>query len=261
MTSNETIAAQLPHRASAGRLFGKGVAESLAVLVAVSPVGLLFGALAVAKGLTVGDAMLMSMTVFAGASQIVAIELFEQSVPAWAILPSVLAVNFRHVLYSAAMTPIVRARSVPEKAAIFALLIDPQFALTQRRAEGGLPFSMAWYLGLGLTTYAFWIAATWIGASFGRLIEDPQAWALDMLFPIYFLGLVMGFRGRRHWGLVVLTSGIVSAFVYHAPSLGLPWLGAPWHVSLGALAGILVATLMPPKAPESSPAALEDVQP
>ena len=252
MTVEETCTISPQHAASRRRLFAHGMVDSIAVLIAIAPVGLLFGALVVSKGLTVGDAVLMSATVYAGASQILAIELFAASVPAWSIVLSVLAINFRHVLYSAAVTPIVRSRRAGEKAAVFALLVDPQFAMTQRRAEAGRPFSMAWYLGLGLTSYAGWVAAAWLGGTFGSLVEDPRAWGLDMLVPIYFLGLVMGFRARRHWAPIVLASGAVSALVYHAPEFGLIWLGAPWHVSLGGLAGILVAILMPPKSVEPS---------
>ena len=140
------------------RAFAQGAGQSLPVIIAAGPIGLLFGALSVTRGLTPLDALAMSATVFAGASQMVAIELFERAVPAWAILLSVFAVNFRHVLYSAAITPLVRPLPTVRKAIVFALLIDPQFALTVRREERGLPFSMAWYLGLGLTTYAMWLA-------------------------------------------------------------------------------------------------------
>ena len=234
------------------RAFAQGAGQSLPVIIAAGPIGLLFGALSVTRGLTPLDALAMSATVFAGASQMVAIELFERAVPAWAILLSVFAVNFRHVLYSAAITPLVRPLPTVRKAIVFALLIDPQFALTVRREERGLPFSMAWYLGLGLTTYAMWLIFTFVGATFGRLLTDPEALALDMLFPIYFLGLVMGFRDRPNWAPIVLASAVVSAVVYYGPALGMPWLGAPWHVTLGGLAGILVAVLRAPAPPRAS---------
>jgi predicted branched-subunit amino acid permease len=54
------------------------------------------------NGLSAGEAVLMSATVYAGASQMVGIELFGSDVAPWLIVFSVFAVNFRHVLYSAA---------------------------------------------------------------------------------------------------------------------------------------------------------------
>ncbi len=226
----------------------QGLIDAAPVLIAILPVGLLFGALSAAQGLTVLDAVLMSATMYAGASQLVAIDLFGQAIPFWAIVLSVFAVNFRHILYSAALTPIIRGERWPTKVGVFALLVDPQFAMAERRHERGHPFSKAWYFAFGLALYSIWIATSWIGASFGQLIRDPDALALDMIFPIYFLGLVMGFRKRAHWAPVVLVSAVVSAAVFHAPALGIDWLGAPWHVSLGGLAGILVAALLAPPA-------------
>ncbi len=83
--------------------FREGMRASLPVIVAVLPFGLLFGALAVENGLTVAEAVLMSATVYGGASQMVGIELFGQKIAPWLIVLSIFAVNFRHVLYSAAL--------------------------------------------------------------------------------------------------------------------------------------------------------------
>lgn len=222
-----------------------GLATSLPIVVATSPFGLVFGAIAVNTGLTTADAVLLSATIYAGASQMVSVELFGQNVPGWSIVLSVFAVNFRHVLYSAAMTKIVRGEGALRKGLIFFLLVDPQFALTAKRAADGQRFSMAWYLAVGLPIYVNWIVMTAVGAQFGALISDPHAIAVDLLLPIYFLALVMGFRGRGRWGLTVAVSGIVSIAVYYAPLAGLTFLGPPWHVTLGGLAGVLAAAAMP----------------
>ena len=218
-----------------------GVRDSLPILVAAAPVGLVFGAVAVQNGATVADAVLMSATVYAGASQMVAVDLFGQSVPAWAIVLSVFAVNFRHVLYSAAVTKVMRAYRPLHRAFAFAMLIDPQYALVERRQERGLDVPLQWYLGLALPIYVLWIVEGWLGATFGALISEPRAFGLDMILPVYFMALVMGFRSRSRWLPVVLTSGIVSIVVYMTPGLG-----PPWHVTLGALAGIAMAAALPP---------------
>jgi predicted branched-subunit amino acid permease len=84
------------------------------------------------------------------------------------------------------------------------------------------------------------------GAVFGKLIPDPHALGLDFLLPIYFLGLVMEFRGRPTWLPVVAVSAVASIAAYH-------FIGSPWHVSVGALAGIAFAALLPVKAVEDRP--------
>ena len=222
--------------------FWSGARAGLPVIVAALPFGLLFGALAVANGFTVFEAMLMSGTVYGGASQMVGIELFGQNIAPWLVVFSIFAVNFRHVLYSAVIGRRIRNWPFMQKALAFFLLIDPQFAETERKSErdGGVTF--AWYIGFGAPIWVAWVAETGLGAHFGGLISDPHALGLDFLLPIYFLGLVMGFRKRPLWLPVVIVSAVASMIAYKT-------IGSPWHVSVGAVAGIALAAIVtPPRA-------------
>lgn len=115
--------------------FFQGVRAGTPVFLSAAPFGALFGAVAVANGQTIAEAVLMSMTIFAGASQLVGIELFGQNIAPWVIVLSIFAVNFRHILYSAAMAPLVRHFTAVEKFFAFFVLTDPQFAETLRRGE------------------------------------------------------------------------------------------------------------------------------
>ena len=63
--------------------FWRGARIALPVVVALFPFGILYGALALENGFTVFEALLMSVTIFAGASQMVGIELFGQQLPPW----------------------------------------------------------------------------------------------------------------------------------------------------------------------------------
>ena len=235
--------------------FRRGVITSLPVVTAVMPVGAVFGALAVAKGLTPAETIISSATMYAAASQFVAIDMFGARVPGWSIILSVFAVNFRHLLYSAAITPLVRPLPWRIKGMLFPLLVDPVFAFVEKDRAEGRSFSVAAYFGIASAMWIAWVGSTAIGAMFGRLITHPERFALDMLLPIYFLALVMGFHGKPRFWLTGLVSAAVSALVYHAPALGIP-LGPPWHVTIGGLAGILVAAFA---APRGGPVTLEEV--
>jgi predicted branched-subunit amino acid permease len=192
--------------------FLSGMRRSPAVVISSAPFGLLFGALAVENGLSVGEAVLMSATIFAGASQMVGIDLFGQAAP-WLIAFSIFAVNFRHLLYSAAIGRRVGHWSTGEKGVGFFFLVDPQYAESERRAEDGHLLTFAWYMGMALPVYVFWIINSWLGAAFGQLIPNPYALGLDFLLPIYFLALVMDFRDRPLWLPVVAASAVASIAV------------------------------------------------
>ena len=231
--------------------FWRGTRSGFPVIVASAPFGVRFGALAGPTGLTVGEAVLMSAAVFGGASQMVGIELFGKAIPAWMIVLSIFAVNFRHVLYSASFGRRTSHWSGPRQAFAFFFLADPQFAESERKAEAGETISFAWYLGIALPMYCLWVIDTWLGALFGRLIPDTHALGLDFLLPIYFVGMLMDFRKRPLWLPVVIASG-AAAMVAHA------WVGSPWHVSIGATAGILLAAFMPVNGNASSVRAAGD---
>ncbi len=218
--------------------FLEGARLSIPVVVSSLPFALLFGAIAVDNGLSIAETVLMSATIYGGASQMVGIELFGQRVAPWLIVASIFAVNFRHVLYSATVGRRITHWPPAQRFLGFFLLVDPQYAETERRAERGEPITFVWYLGLASPVYLNWVLCTWIGAVFGGLVPDPHALGLDFLLPIYFLGLVMEFRERRLWLPVVLVSGVTSVV---ASIL----IGSPWHISAGALAGIVLAAAMP----------------
>jgi predicted branched-subunit amino acid permease len=218
-----------------------GIKASIPVLVSAAPFGLLFGALAADNGLTSLEAVVFSATVFGGASQMVGIELFGAKALPWLIVAMVFAINFRHVLYSAALANVFRPWPAWQKALGFFLLTDPQFAETARRADLAKGIGFAWYLAMGLSIYFTWLAEAWIGAEFGRLVENPRALGIDFLLPIYFLGLVMSFRQRPRWLPIVVVSWIAALAAYVT-------IGSPWHVSIGGLAGIGLATVLPPPA-------------
>lgn len=211
------------------------------VVVASAPFGILFGALAIDNGFTVFQTVLMSATIFAGASQMVGLDLFGQKVAPWLIVFSIFAVNFRHVLYSAAIGRRIRHWPTAKKVIAFFFLVDPQYAESERRIANGKDIGFGWYMGLGSLVYVFWILDSLVGAVFGQMISNTEMLGLDFLLPIYFLGLVMGFRNRPLFLPVVLASALGSVVAYQT-------VGSPWHVSIGALVGIAVAVLAPVKA-------------
>ena len=230
--------AYLPAPAQAALL--DGARRGLPVMIASAPFGLLYGALAADQGLTLFETVLMSAAIYGGASQIVGLELFGQKVPPALVVLSIFAVNFRHILYSAAVGRRIARWPLVQQLAAFFFLVDPVYAETENRVERGERLSFAWYMGMCLPIYVSWLAVSGIGHVFGKLVPDPHALGFDFLVTIYFFGLVLGFRKRPLWAPIVLVSGIASVIAYKT-------VGSPWHVSIGALAGIIFAVLMPAK--------------
>jgi predicted branched-subunit amino acid permease len=240
------MSADTTHPQTKAGQFWQGVRLGVPVVIASAPFGILYGALAAQTGLSLFDTILMSATIFGGASQMVGLELFGQNIPAWVIVMSIFAVNFRHVLYSAAVGRRIGHWPAWQKATGFFFLVDPLYAESERKIENGERVEFAWYIGAAMIVYVMWVLLSGVGAVFGRLMPDAHSIGLDFLLPIYFLGLVMGFRQRPQWLPVVLLSAIVSILAY-------TYVGSPWHVSIGAAAGILLAAALAKPHPPADP--------
>ena len=94
--------------------FWEGFRHALPFILSVVPFGMVVGTLGTAQGAGFADVMLQSLLVFAGASQTVIWQLYPAGNPMWVIVIAVFAVNFRMMLYSAAigrkLEPISRTR-------------------------------------------------------------------------------------------------------------------------------------------------------
>lgn len=220
-----------PHGAPATA--GEGVRDILPAMIAAIPIGALFGALAVGKGLSVAEAGLMSVLVFAGGAQFAALELWTYPVPLLALAFSTLLINARHVLMGASLASKVGTFSLPQRLAGAWVLTDEAWALAERRALRR-PLTPAYWFAVAAMLPAAWIGSTFLGAWLGSFLGDPKRLGADFAFTALFIGLIAGLWRGRATGVTVGASGAAAALAY-------VWLGAPWHVMAGAFAGIAAA--------------------
>ena len=215
--------------------FWRGFLDILPILAAAFPIGLLWGTLAVKKGMSPLEAGLASASIFAGAAQFVAVDLWRTPAP-WLLLTfSVLLVNIRHVLMGASLSRHIGGIPKPLKPLAMFLLVDEVWALAERRALAA-PLTAAYYFGLGLPLWINWVVSTVIGAVVGRGLGDPQAYGFDFAFTALFIAILAGFWTGPRTGAVLAASGLVAAVT----KLLIP--GA-WYIALGGIAGVGVAAL------------------
>lgn len=216
--------------------FWRGCLDILPILAAAFPIGLLWGTLAVKAGLSPLEAGLASGSVFGGAAQFVAVDLWRTPAP-WLLLTfSVFLVNIRHVLMGASLSRHIGAMPKTLRPLAIFLMVDEVWALAERRALAA-PLTAAYYFGLGLPLWVNWVVATVIGALVGRGLGDPQAYGLDFAFSALFIAILAGFWKGPRTGAVFAASGLVAAVT----KLLIP--GA-WYIALGGIAGVGVAALM-----------------
>ena len=201
--------------------FLAGARDQLPLLLGVVPFGLIFGALAVAAGIPALEAQGLSVFVFAGSSQFVAIGLVAAETPALLIVATILVVNLRHMLYSAALGPHVQALSLRWKIPLAWLLTDEAFAMASLRYQKEDRRTAHWYfLGTGLTLWASWQLSTLAGIVLGARI--PENWSLDFALPLTFLAILVPQLKDRPSVLSALVAGGLSVALIAMPlKLGL----------------------------------------
>jgi 4-azaleucine resistance transporter AzlC len=221
-----------------------GVRDIFPVAVAAVAIGMVFGALASSKGLSPLESGLMSILVFAGGSQFAAVELWARPVPIFTIALSTLLINLRHVLMGASLAPKLGRFSFVQRLLALHFLTDESWALAERRALSA-PITPSYWFAVATLLPMGWITGTIIGATLGPVLGDPKTFGADFAFTAVFIGLIAGLWKGRSTAIAVIASGIASALVYVT-------LGAPWHVAIGAAAGIISVYLT--AKPERQPA-------
>lgn len=192
--------------ASAGMEAGKasrhpvaeGVARALGLASGLAPMGLLFGATAVAAGFSPLAAVALSAFVFAGGAQFAAVGMAATGASVLAIVLLVLVVNSRYFLLSAATLNLARP-SAPAgwQRVLLALgVVDESFALRAAWARGRA-VAVAGLLAVPATLWTVWVVATLAGAFVGGFIPDLEPWGLDYLLPGIFVGLLGIFADTR----------------------------------------------------------------
>jgi 4-azaleucine resistance transporter AzlC len=218
------------------REFRQGLVDIAPVIVAAVPIGLLWGTLATAKGLSVVEAGLMSAAVFAGAAQFVAIDLWRDPVPWLLLTVTVFIVNVRHVLMGASLARHMGGIPQGWRAALVYYMADENWAFSERRSLVQ-PLTVPYYLGLTLPMILTWTISTVVGAVAGRSFGDPAAYGFDFAFSALFIGILAGFWKGPKTAAILFASAATAA-------LSKQFIEGAWYIVLGGIAGVIVAAAL-----------------
>lgn len=209
----------------------RGVRQAMPLVIGTLPFGLVVGVISDAKGLSLLEALLMSALVFAGSSQLLALELWTEPAPVAAATLAAFVVNIRMAPMGAALAPWLDRLRGWRLWGTLATLVDHSYALSaaeQRR--GGR--DAGYLLGIGLALWLFWIIGVGVGHVFGAAVRLPPG------HPLYFAAiatfcaiLVPVWHGVRRDLLPWMLAAAVSLVAWWAG------LGPPWPLLAGALSG------------------------
>jgi branched chain amino acid efflux pump len=193
----------------------------LPVLLGVAPFGMIYGVLARASGMSSAAAQAMSMIVFAGSAQFIAVQLIGAGAPWIVLLLTTAVVNVRHALYSATLAPYLKPLPARWRWGLPYLMVDEAFAVTishtQRYGSGDVGRYM---LGAGATLWTTWQISTAVGIFLGAQV--PASWSLEFALPLTMIALLVPALRDRAGVISAVTAGVAAVVTLALPlKLGL----------------------------------------
>ncbi len=212
--------------------FTAGARDTIPMMVGAAPFGVIFGTLVTSGPLHVWQGQLMSLAVFAGSAQFIALGLIAGSASFPVVLGTTLVVNLRHLLYSATLAPYVAHLPLRWRLVLAGLLTDEVFAVAwahyRRQPHGRFDAIGPWYFfGSGLAMYVNWQFWTAAGLLFGAAFPGLQSLGLDFAMVATFIAIVVPQLVAVRYFAAAVTAG----------TLALLW--QTWPYKLGLLGAVL----------------------
>jgi 4-azaleucine resistance transporter AzlC len=190
----------------------EGLAAAWPICLGFFPIGLSLGVLAQKGGLAPWQIGLMSLVVFAGGSQFIAVAMIASGASLAAIVSTTFMINLRHLLMSSALSVHFPGAS-KRFLALFAYgVTDESFAVNMARfTQGGWNRGSA--LVLNQVTNATWFCCTVAGAYVGEFIPAGSLGIDYALTGMFICLLVFQLRGM-FFVATVLISAFCSVLAY-----------------------------------------------
>ncbi|HWQ20477.1 MAG TPA: AzlC family ABC transporter permease [Methanotrichaceae archaeon] len=194
----------------------EGLRAAWPICIGYFPLGLAFGILAQKAGFSLLDIALMSIVVFAGSSQFIAVAMISSGAAPLSIVLTTFMVNLRHFLMSSSLAVYLHGLG-RRFISLFAYgVTDESFAVNMVRFRGG-----QWHPYEALTVNHIanfaWIASTVLGGYGGQFIQ-AGSFGIDYALSAMFLCLLaFQLRGRIYVLTAVISGALAVAIALLVP--------------------------------------------
>lgn len=217
----------------AGRLFRKGLEDGIPIGLGYFAVSMAYGMAAIVQGLTVSEAVAISLTNLTSAGQFAGTSLIAAGATMIEILITLVVINARYFLMSLSLSQRIPP-SVPlwKKMIMVFGVTDEIYAVAMGQKGKILP---SYYYGLMVLPIIGWVGGTFLGGLASTLLPDDIVNALGIaMYGMFIAIFVPAARKEKPVLVCVLLSAGLSCLFYWAPGLR----------SLSSGYGIVIVTLL-----------------
>jgi predicted branched-subunit amino acid permease len=213
------------HEAAAWR---DGFRTGFPTLFGIAAWGVVVGVAMIKSGLTIPQALGMTLLVFAGSAQLAALPLIAANAPIWVIFVTALVINLRFVIFSVLLAPHFASLPWHKRLGLGFVSGDISVALYLQRYPDPepLPGKVSFLKGLLYPNCAAWQVGSIIGIFLGNAV--PTEWGLGFAGTLAIVCILVPMVSNRPALCGVLVAGAVSVL-----AAGLPY-------KLGLLAAVVV---------------------
>ena len=167
----------------------QGVKAGVTIILGIIPVGVAFAIMARQSGFSILETIMMSAAVFAGASQMVSVNMYSQGADLLAIILATFVINLRHLIMSTCIMHKMKSDNVLMKALVSFGITDESFAIfTNLESEEA---TIGFFMGLISVTYSTWVLSTVLGAISVKLLPAIIANSLGISLYAMFIALLI----------------------------------------------------------------------
>ncbi len=218
----------------------EGVKAGLPTLFGIGAWGLVVGIAMVKTGLTVPQAIGMTLLVFAGSAQLASLPLIAAHAPVWVIFATALVVNLRFVIFSALLAPHFAHLPWKQRFGLGYISGDMTVAMFLQRYPSEQPVAgkLSYLKGLMYPNWFAWQAGSIAGVFLGSTV--PPEWGLGFAGTLAIICITVPLVANSAALCGVLVAGATAVLAY-----GLPYkLGLLAAVVIGMLTAMVVEETM-----------------
>ncbi|MBS3736392.1 MAG: AzlC family ABC transporter permease [Candidatus Bipolaricaulota bacterium] len=213
----------------------RGIRSAIGLGIGYVPIGVTYGLLARTGGLNFLETLAMSLMVFAGASQFIALNLISTGVGPVQIVFTVFMVNLRHFLMSTSLREKIDGGNKMLEMIYSFGITDETFAVAS--VEDG-EVNPPYMFGLNLVAYVSWAASSGAGYLLGGGLPTVLQESLSIALYALFIGLLVP-SVKRNSGVLVIAS------LAGGLNSGLRLVLSPgWSIVIGSLIAAVAGTLI-----------------
>ncbi|GGE49796.1 hypothetical protein GCM10011391_30710 [Pullulanibacillus camelliae] len=207
-------------------LLNKGIKSGIPIAIGYVPIALTFGLIAKTTGLNLADTVGMSLFVYAGAAQFMALQMLAAGTTGVEIVLATFIINIRHFLMTASLSERLHEKSLLKRAFVAYGITDETFSVASLQKGEIKALYMA---GLLLMAYGSWVVFSGLGFLIGAALPEVLKSSMSIALYAMFIGLIVPSLKKQRKVIALFSIAAVLSALFSL------WLSSGWSIVLATV--------------------------